>query len=215
MKSFLFFLFFSQFSFAIECKYKIDPTYILTAKATGGGVFCRDNKKFDPNDPVELYNLDKVRFLAFWKILGHGSLDSYIYSPNQVPSDKVKIELVDFPTSLYRIEKLYAESSSGEKSDPAEFLPELKMETTSNKSSKLINFKLKPRFKEFKLVLEGKTHKGTPFVQYSKAAYMTAKLTDKESGIKVWKEIFATFVNSKNPLSEEVKSKFLKEAFEE
>lgn len=206
------FLFF-QCVLAFDCK--VDTTYLQAAKATGGGVFCRDPKKVNSADPISFYDTGKVRFLAFWKVLGHGSFDTFNYDSTQLPSDRVKVEVIEFPTNLYRIEKIYAEDKTGLKSQSAELLAESKSEFGSNKNLKSYYYKLKPQFKEFKLVIEGKTFAGTPFIQFSKTDYRTIDLTDKEKGLKIWTEIFKTLADSKSPLPEDAKSNFLKQAFAE
>lgn len=209
----LLFLFNCPNLLAFDCK--IDKTYLLSAKATGGGVFCKDTKKYNSADPITFYDLSKVRFLAFWKVLGHGSLDNYYYDSSQLPADKVKIELNEFPTNLYQIEKIYTEDKSGNKSQSAELLTESKIESGTNRNLKLLYYKLKPQFQEFKLVIEGKTLTGTPFIQFSQKEYKISDLTDKQQGLKIWNKIFKTFSDSKKPIPEDSKNKFLKQAFDE
>lgn len=204
---------FAQSLQAFECK--VDPTMLAIAKATGGGVFCRESKKIIIDDPISFYDMDQISFQAFWKVLGHGSLDTFSYPAAQLPFDKVKVEVANFPSKIFEISKLYTEDKFGKKSDIAELLSDAEVGAGSDKKLRILRFKLKPNSKEFKLVIEGKTHLGTPYIQFSKTEYKTGSRSDKEQGLNVWSKIFESQASSKKPLSEDVKSKFLKDAFAE
>ena len=162
------------------------------------------------------YDLDgNVMFQAYWKSRLTAVLETHEYPPYALPKDKVKVTLTSFPTKDFSITKIYGESSDGKTTEPAKLLAKpmgLAAEGVDTKKPVAITYELLPTFKEFRLVVEGKTTKGKKFIQYSNTTFKTTNQTDREIGDFTWDAFLSSF---KDNMSKAEKEKMRKEAFEE
>lgn len=191
-----------------------DPAYIRMAKATGGAVYCKPTlgPKFDP----DAFNLgisafvvssSQFEFKASWLVPGHGSMDSYTYPWSDLPSGRVDLLIVDFPSKLATIESLVAFNDQGQSSEPA-VLQERVHDKASNVSLETWSFNTLPG--SFKIALLGTTKSGGAFVMYSAESAQSGSLSDKAKGVVVWAKIFREFGPT---LTETKKKRLMDQAF--
>lgn len=145
---------------------------------------CAERGKVPDVSTISGYALTEsnLEFVASWKVLGHGSLDKYVYHTQELPRGGVVVHLKNFPKEKLRVDALYILDTAGQRSKPAVALPSLPDEPNS------LRYKLPTGPAKFRLVLAGKSAAGDQFTLYSTQAYGTSRVSDLETGKTLWKE---------------------------